>query len=148
MVEERLRAGFARAEGDVIALFSFLVGAYGEDTARVFSGASNRKAKGNAHRSQQMKSLVRKKEEIAHTESSQTLAQVPRDVVAYPEVIHISSRQSPKQSSVVLACSEQGMYLVAFKSPFQWSQSDYFLVVRACGQLWKGVLEKSQSRLS
>lgn len=59
VVEERLRAGFAQAEGDVIALFSFLVGAYGEDTVRVFSGASNRKAKGNAHRSQQRKSLVR-----------------------------------------------------------------------------------------
>ena len=43
MVEERLRAGFAqpgeeKAEGDVIAVFSFLVGAYAEDTASVFSG--------------------------------------------------------------------------------------------------------------
>ncbi|KAK4824313.1 hypothetical protein QYF61_013058, partial [Mycteria americana] len=52
--EERLRAGFAqpgvkKAEGDVIALFSSLVGGYGEDAARVFSGMNNNRTKGYGH---------------------------------------------------------------------------------------------------
>ena len=106
------------------------------------------KDKGRCTQKSAKEILVRKKEKIAHTESSQTVAQVPRDVVAYPEVIQNSSGQSPRQSSVVIACSEQGMFLVAFKSPFQRNQSGYFLVVKACKQLWRGVLEKSQSRLS
>lgn len=56
---------------------------------------------------------------MAHSEGSQILAQVHRGVAAYSGVTQNSSRQSPKQSSVVFACSEEGLYLVAFQSPFQ-----------------------------
>lgn len=42
------------ADRDVIALFSFLVDAYREDAARVFSGLNNEKTKVNAHKSQRL----------------------------------------------------------------------------------------------
>lgn len=85
---------------------------------------------------------------MAHSEGSQILAQVHRGVAAYSGVTQNSSRQSPKQSSVVFACSEEGLYLVAFQSPFQWNQAGYFLVVKASKELWRRVLEKSPSTLS
>lgn len=37
---------------------------------------------------------------------------------------------------------------MAFQSPFPWNQAGYFLVVKACKELWRSVLEKSQSSLS
>ena len=95
------------------------------------------KDKGQCTQKSAREILVRKKERIGHTESSPTLAQVPRDVVAYPEVIQDLSGQSPKLPSAALACSEQGMYPMASKSRFQWNQSHYFLVVKACKQLWQ-----------
>lgn len=69
--EDRLRSGFAqpgeeKAEGDVIALFSFLVGGYGEDADRVFSGRHNGKTKGNAHKNQQRKSCLERKKNYSH----------------------------------------------------------------------------------
>lgn len=76
---------------------------------------------------------------MAHTEGSQILAQMHWVVAAYHGATQNSSGQSPVQSSVVFAGSEEELYMVTFQSPFPWNQVGYFLVVKAGKELWKSL---------